>query len=321
MSCTRIPLGPTVGRPDLPGITRTWSPRGAPTCCSHLPGWRGRFWQRRTLSRADLVTTVSAYMGAAAVRDGAIADRVVEVQFGVDTGRYVPASVPAASLRRLGIDERPFVFSPRAVKPIYNHETILEAFARLGIGYQLVMTSRNAEPAHLEWLLTEIERRGLGDRVRIVGDAAEDDMLALYQAAAVVVSAPLSDAFRSACSRPWHAAHRWWSATCPGSVPCWRARSRPRSSPPGMPRRWPRPCGRTLEMSPEQRRAAGRHPPRAGGPHRRLRVEHAAHGGSLPRAGRRGGPSPRAAAAPGSRRTRRSLGRSPPAGRCRARIR
>jgi glycosyltransferase involved in cell wall biosynthesis len=158
-------------------------------------GWRGRFWQRRTLSRADLVTTVSDYMRAAAIRNGAIADRVVEVQFGVDTRRYVPASVRGTTLRRLGIDERPFVFSPRAVKPIYNHATILEAFGRLGTGYQLVMTSRNAEPAHYEWLLAEIARRGLGDRVRLVGDAAEDDMLALYQAAAVVVSAPHSDAF------------------------------------------------------------------------------------------------------------------------------
>ena len=160
-----------------------------------LPGWRGRFWQRRTLSRADLVTVVSDYMGAAAVRNGAIADRVAEVQFGVDTKRYVAASVPGATLRRLGIDERPFVFSPRAVKPIYNHGTILEAFGRLGTGYQLVMTSRNAEAGHFEWLLAEIGRRGLGDRVRLVGDAAEDDMLALYQAAAVVVSAPHSDAF------------------------------------------------------------------------------------------------------------------------------
>jgi glycosyltransferase involved in cell wall biosynthesis len=160
-----------------------------------LRGWRGRFWQHRTLSRADLVTVVSDYMGAAAVRNGAIADRVIEIQFGVDTRRYVAASVPRASLRRLAIDERPFVFSPRAIKPIYNHETILEAFGRLGTGYQLVMTSRNAEAAHLEWLRAEIARRGLADRVRLVGDAAEDDMLALYQAAAVVVSAPHSDAF------------------------------------------------------------------------------------------------------------------------------
>ncbi|MDQ2934096.1 MAG: glycosyltransferase [Chloroflexota bacterium] len=160
-----------------------------------VPGWRARFWQHRTLSQADLVTAVSPYMREAAIRGGAVAERVVEIQFGVDTRRYVPADVPAGSLRHLGLDGRPYVFSPRAVKPLYNHETILEAFSSLGDGHQLVMTRRNAEPAHLEWLTTEMTRRGIRDRVRIVEDASDDDMLALYQGAGVVVSAPLSDSF------------------------------------------------------------------------------------------------------------------------------
>ena len=160
-----------------------------------VPGWRARFWQHRTLSQADLVTAVSPYMREAAIRGGAVAERVVEIQFGVDTGRYVPADLPPGSLRHIGLDDRPYVFSPRAVKPLYNHETILEAFARLGDGYQLVMSTRIAEPAYLERLNADMTRRGIRDRVRIVGDASEDDMLALYQGAAVVVSAPLSDSF------------------------------------------------------------------------------------------------------------------------------
>jgi L-malate glycosyltransferase len=160
-----------------------------------VPGWRARFWQHRTLSRADLVTAVSPYMREAAIRGGAVAERVVEIQFGVDTRRYAPADVPAGALRPVGLDARPYVFSPRAVKPLYNHETILEAFARLGNGYQLVMTRRNAEPAYLEWIIAEMTRRGIRDRVRIVEDASDDDMLALYQGAGVVVSAPLSDSF------------------------------------------------------------------------------------------------------------------------------
>jgi glycosyltransferase involved in cell wall biosynthesis len=160
-----------------------------------VPGWRARFWQHRTLSRADLVTAVSPYMREAAIRGGAVAERVVEIQFGVDTRRYAPADVPAGALRHVGLDDGPYVFSPRAVKPLYNHETILEAFARLGNGYQLVMTRRNAEPAHLEWIIAEMTRRGIRDRVRIVEDASDDDMLALYQGAGVVVSAPLSDSF------------------------------------------------------------------------------------------------------------------------------
>jgi glycosyltransferase involved in cell wall biosynthesis len=159
-----------------------------------ISSWRARFWQQRTLSQADLVTTVSPYMREAVIRGGAIAERVVEVQHGVDTRRYLPADVPAGSLRHLGLDDRPYVFSPRAVTPLYNHETILEAFASLGDGHQLVMTRRNADSAHVERLTAEITRRGIRDRVRTV-DASDDDMVALYQGAGVVVSAPLSDSF------------------------------------------------------------------------------------------------------------------------------
>ena len=221
------------------------------------PGWRARFWQRRTLSGADLVTAVSPYMGAAAIRGGAVADRVVEVQFGVDTRRYVPADVPAASLRRLGLDERPFVLSPRAVKPLYNHETILEAFARLGDGHQLVMTSRNADPDHLERLLSAVTRDGVRDRVRIIEDAADDDMVVLYQAAAVVVSAPLSDSFpislleAMACGTPVVAGdlppiRAVLEAAVPTSiVPTQDAEAMLAA------------LRRTLEMSPEQRRRLG----------------------------------------------------------------
>ena len=160
-----------------------------------LPGLRARFWQHRTLSRADLVTAVSPYMREAAIRGGARPERIVEVQFGVDTRRYVPAEISPASLAHLGLEDRPFVFSPRALKPIYNHETILEAFSILDRSHQLVMTGRNADGAYLAELTGEMRRRGFEDRVRIIGDASDDDMLALYQAAAVVVSAPHSDAF------------------------------------------------------------------------------------------------------------------------------
>lgn len=160
-----------------------------------LPGWRAWFWQRRTLSRADLVTAVSGYMGDAAMRGGARPDRVVEIQFGVDTRRYVPADVPPASLAHLGLGADPFVFSPRAIKPIYNHETILEAFARLEPPHRLVMTGRNAEAGHLQRLVAKMAQLGIRDRVLIVDDVSDDDMLALYQAASVVVSAPLSDSF------------------------------------------------------------------------------------------------------------------------------
>ncbi len=160
-----------------------------------LPGRRAQFWQRRTLSRADLVTAVSPHMRDAAIRHGARPERVVQVQFGVDTARHAPASTVPAETTRLGLDGRPFVFSPRAMKPIYNHRTILDAFARLTGSPVLVMTGRNADAGHAGELGVQMDELGIRDRVRIVDDASEDEMLALYQSAAVVVSAPHSDSF------------------------------------------------------------------------------------------------------------------------------
>jgi glycosyltransferase involved in cell wall biosynthesis len=157
--------------------------------------WRSRFWHRRALSRADLVTAVSPHMTDAAVAAGARSDRVVEIQFGVDTRRFAPANVPAATLERLGVHAAPFVLSPRGIRPLYNHETITAAFARLGGPHQLVMTARNADGTYLERLLAELAREGAAERVRVIDDVSDDDMLALYQAAGVVVSAPISDSF------------------------------------------------------------------------------------------------------------------------------
>ena len=159
------------------------------------PTWQGRFWTRYALSRADLVTAVSGYMRDAAVRRGADPRRVVEIQHGVDTRRFFPRRPPFFELRLLGLEHGGFVFSPRAIAPIYNHETIVAAFADLIGDHELLMTDRGADPEYL----AEIQRRagalGVGDRVRIIEAPPDDLMPSLYQAAGVVVSAPRSDSF------------------------------------------------------------------------------------------------------------------------------
>jgi len=151
-------------------------------------GPQARFWNRWTMGRADLVTAVSPHMRQAAIRAGARPERVEQVHFGVDTHRFSP--VPAAARR-----EPPLVFSPRAIKPIYNHETILAAFARLDSEGRLLMTGRNAEPGHLETTTRRMTELGIRERVDIVDDISDDEMLSLYRTATVVVSVPLSDSF------------------------------------------------------------------------------------------------------------------------------
>jgi glycosyltransferase involved in cell wall biosynthesis len=158
-------------------------------------GPQARLWNWVTLSRAAVVTAVSEVMREAAIRRGARPDRVERVHFGVDTNRFTPATVDRASLRTLGVDERPYVFSPRAVRPLYNHETVAAAFATLEADVQLVVSGRNADPTTLQTIRDILEAGGALERLRIVADASDDEMLALFRAADVVVSVPLSDSF------------------------------------------------------------------------------------------------------------------------------
>lgn len=159
------------------------------------PGWRARFWQRRTLSRADLVTAVSPFMRDAAIESGARPDRVELIHFGVDTRRFTPGPIDAALLARAGIGGAGFVFSPRALTPLYNHETVIDAVARLPEAPQLVFLAGRAGADHQPALQARAEAAGLADRVRFVRDVSDDDMVSLFRAAGVVVSIPTSDSF------------------------------------------------------------------------------------------------------------------------------
>lgn len=159
------------------------------------PGRRARFWQRRTLSRADLVTAVSPYMREAAIQSGARPDRVELIHFGVDTQRFTPGPIDTPLLARAGISGPGFIFSPRALTPLYNHETVVDAVAHLAGARQLVFLAGRAGTDHLSALRARAAAGGLGDRVRFVRDVSDDDMVSLFRAAGVVVSIPTSDSF------------------------------------------------------------------------------------------------------------------------------
>jgi glycosyltransferase involved in cell wall biosynthesis len=159
------------------------------------PRRRGRWWDWLSLRRADLVTAVSPYMRDAAIRAGARPERVEIVQFGVDMARFAPAPVPRDTLARLGIGERPYILSPRAIRPLYRHETVIDAVATLPTEVGLVMTGLGADPDYLGQLRARIAANGLAERVSVLDVVPDEDLPALYRAARVVVSVPASDSF------------------------------------------------------------------------------------------------------------------------------
>lgn len=169
------------------------SPWGSDLFVAPRRSWRTRRWNAATLRTADLVTANSRYMLDRAVADGARAGRVEIVQFGVDTRRFAPGPHDPLLAARLELPDAPVVLSIRALRPLYRHETIIDAFAGLRLPASLLMTARNADGAYRRALEARIARHGIGDRVKIVDEIAEDDLAAVLRSAAAMVSVPRSD--------------------------------------------------------------------------------------------------------------------------------
>jgi L-malate glycosyltransferase len=188
-----------------PYVISTW---GSDVLRARAVSRRGRWLGRRTLRHADLVTAVSGHMRSAAIEAGARPDRIEIVQFGVDLKRFSPGRVPNETLRRLGLAERPFVFSPRGIRPLYRHERIIDALARLPDRFGLVMTGHGADGDYLGRLERQMAELGVADRIQILYGISDEDLPDLYRAARVVVSVPESDSFpislleAMACSTP-----------------------------------------------------------------------------------------------------------------------
>ena len=89
------------------------------------------------------------------------------------------------------------VFSPRNFVPIYNQETVVEAFAlaRKSVPTAFLLMKRyGGDEAYVQGIRERMKRLGLERDSRIVDKVAYDRMPELYRAAAVTVSVPHSDA-------------------------------------------------------------------------------------------------------------------------------
>lgn len=168
---------------------------------------RTRWWNRFALRRADLVTVSSEGMRQAAIRAGARAHRVRLINHGVDTTRFSPGEPAAALVDRVGVRDARVVLSPRTLTPLYHHEVIIDAVARIPDAV-LVMSAHGADAAYVDRLRDHAERAGIGTRLRIVDEVPHAELADLYRLADVIVSVPETDSFpvtlleAMACGRP-----------------------------------------------------------------------------------------------------------------------
>jgi glycosyltransferase involved in cell wall biosynthesis len=220
----RSPIGLWRARADLRRSLAAWGPdvlhahyARSPAWHAWLSGWRpyavtvwgsevlradamprlGRLFTRLALRDAALVTAGTPRLAAAAVRLGAYPERVRHAEFGIDTLRFRPApayALPAELRAELQLGDARVVVSPRILAPLYRHEVVIEALARLPDEVLVLSSGMRADPAERRRLEALARQLGVAGRWRILPAMDADRMADLYRLADAVVSVPESDA-------------------------------------------------------------------------------------------------------------------------------
>lgn len=187
----------------------------APLVCSAwgsdvlVGGWVATRRSRSALDAAALVLADSAHLAREARALAARDVRVDVVRWGLDLERFSPGSAVEARAA-LGLSEDgPLVAGVRGLRPLYNPELQLEAFARVhAVRPEARFLLKHPLTSTPSSIGAAIERLGLEDAVTVLGSAPHEQLPAVYRAADVIVSIPSSDSSpRSvwealACGRP-----------------------------------------------------------------------------------------------------------------------
>jgi glycosyltransferase involved in cell wall biosynthesis len=147
----------------------------------------GRLRGRLVARRADLLTADSESLLEAVAALGGPRNRLMLLNWGVDLEAFSPGRAEAR--RRLGLPDVPIVLSPRALLPVYNPATILDAFSHVlrEIPNALLVVK------HYGDALAELAEHPAAERIRVVGRVPLEELPDYYRAADVCVSIASSD--------------------------------------------------------------------------------------------------------------------------------
>ncbi|OAN55057.1 glycosyltransferase family 4 protein [Magnetospirillum moscoviense] len=155
-----------------------------------------RWLTRSLLNSADLVTSKSETLSRRLEALGVGRDRILPLVWGVDISRFRPTD-GSDLRRRLGLDPAArVILSPRALRPFYNINVIIDAFARLAAVHAdlvLAVLGDAGDPAYATRLRSRVTEAGLDGKVIFPGAATAEEMPAWYGLAEIMVSVPTSD--------------------------------------------------------------------------------------------------------------------------------
>jgi teichuronic acid biosynthesis glycosyltransferase TuaC len=142
---------------------------------------------RRAIAGASRVVAVADSLRDALLGLGARPEQVVTLRNGVDLDRFRPVERGPARAR-LGL-EGPTILCVGNLLPVKGHDLAIETVAGLAAA-TLLIAGEGPERARLE---TMASAAGLTDRVRLLGNRSQSELIDLYAAADVLLLPSLSE--------------------------------------------------------------------------------------------------------------------------------
>jgi glycosyltransferase involved in cell wall biosynthesis len=162
-----------------------------------------RLLARYTLTHADLVTVNSGSMALQVIQLGAAEHKVSAIQFGVELSVFNPSVPDTRKIKelheRMSVPEgAQVVLCPRALKPLYNIEVILQSIPEVLQQYPdtiFVFIDYNADVRYKDQLRALSTKLGIDARIRWMPPTNNrEEMANLYRLSDIVVSVPSTDA-------------------------------------------------------------------------------------------------------------------------------
>jgi glycosyltransferase involved in cell wall biosynthesis len=151
----------------------------------------------RSVARADHVLADSQATRADLIELYGTPPEKISVLYSGVNDSFRPVRDPAAlrSVReRYGLGDAPFILAVGTLQPRKNYVRLIQAFARLPQP-EVQLAFVGGRGWLYDSIFAEVERLGLGDRVRFPGFALDSDLPALYSAARVLAYPSLYEGF------------------------------------------------------------------------------------------------------------------------------
>lgn len=149
------------------------------------------------LNRASVITSKSFYMDEILKRFNVNDKKIYRITWGIDIDKFRLDLDCAPLKKQLNITPGVNVFfSLRGCRPLYQHEKVINAFARFLSVHPdsvLLVSTMGAESNYLDQLQQQAKVLELGKKIHFLPEISSDEMPYYYNLADAVVSVPISD--------------------------------------------------------------------------------------------------------------------------------